>query len=309
MKKEKLRVTERSLIHTHNADLMSVRELLKIINEEDKKVPKAVEKAIPSIEKAVNAIVKCFKKGGRLFYIGSGTSGRLGILDASECPPTFGVSPDMVQGIIAGGRKAVFRSVEQTEDNAEEAVKDLKKVNFSSKDILCAISASGSAPYVLGAVKYAKKRKAVTIGIACNDPSELLSNSDITVAVIVGPEVLSGSTRLKAGTATKLVLNMLSTVSMIKSGKSYGNLMVDMKPSNEKLKKRALKMLKEIIGKSDEESAEILEKSKFNLKVAALMGLSDVDKVSAQKILNSSEGNLRVAISKLMSKKLPINKI
>ena len=218
-----------------NLDKMSTFEILKKVNDEDKKVAIAIEKELSNIEKAVELIVESFEKGGRLFYIGSGTSGKLGVMDASECPPTFGVSDSMVQGIISGGVEALSGWLEHTEDDPELAIHDLKMVNINKKDILVGITASGNTPYVVAAMEYAKEMGCKTIALICNSKGKIKDICEVTIAIEVGPEVLLGSTRMKAGTAQKMVLNMLSTVAMIKLGKTYSNLMVNVRPINKKL--------------------------------------------------------------------------
>jgi len=227
----------------NNLDKMSVKEILKNINQEDKKTPLAVEKVILQIEALIDQIVLRMRKGGRLFYIGAGTSGRLGILDASECPPTYGVPPDLIIGLIAGGDKAIRNAVEFAEDDLQQAWKDLKDYNISKKDSLIGIAASGRTPYVIGGLRKAKENGIFTGGITCNPDSELAKEVDIIIEAVVGPEFVTGSTRMKAGTAQKLILNMISTTVMIQLGKIKGNRMVDMQLSNDKLVDRGVRML------------------------------------------------------------------
>ena len=223
---------------TAHIDQCTTLEMVTLINAEDKKIAAAVERTLPEIARAVDAIADSFNRGGRLFYIGAGTSGRLGVLDASECPPTFGVNPDMVQGLIAGGQGALIRAVEGAEDNRLLAARDLTEKNFCAADVLCGITASGRTPYVLGGIDFAKKIGAVTVGVSCVENSALAEVVDIAITPVTGAEALTGSTRMKAGTATKMVLNMLTTAAMIKIGRVRGNLMVCVQATNDKLRDR-----------------------------------------------------------------------
>jgi N-acetylmuramic acid 6-phosphate etherase len=254
-------LTEQRNPASAHIDELSTEEILDVINREDAKIADAVRVEIPQIAKAVDAIVSAFEKGGRLFYIGAGTSGRLGVLDASECPPTFNVPPDMVQGVIAGGEAALTRSSEGIEDDPAAGTRDLTARGFEKTDVLVGIAASGRTPYVLGAIGAARKIGAVTIGISCTPHSELAQAVDIAIAPLTGPEVVTGSTRLKAGTATKLVLNMLTTGSMIRRGYVYGNLMVNVQPTNRKLADRARRIVREAAGISEQEAAEYLDRT------------------------------------------------
>ena len=251
--------TEQRNFASANIDKCSTLEMLKIINDEDKKVASAVEKILPEIAKAVEIIAEKLSNGGKLFYIGAGTSGRLGVLDASECPPTFGTAPEMIQGIIAGGSVALVSAVEGAEDDKSAAVSDLAEKNFGSKDILVGIAASGRTPYVLSGIEYAKKIGAVTVGISCVENSELEKISDVALTAITGAEVITGSTRMKAGTATKMILNMLTTGAMIKLGKVYGNLMVDVSATNEKLRDRAKRIVIAATNCTEAEAVEALK--------------------------------------------------
>ena len=253
--------TEQRNPATANIDKCSTLEMVRLINDEDKKVAAAVEKVLPQIAAAVDLIAQKISEGGRLFYIGAGTSGRLGVLDASECPPTFGVSAELVQGIIAGGNFALTNAVEGAEDDTAAAAVDLDARNFSSADILVGIAASGRTPYVLSAIEHAKNLGAKTIGISCVENSALAKIVDLAITPITGAEVVTGSTRLKAGTATKLVLNTLTTGAMIRLGKVYGNLMVDVRATNEKLRDRARRIVVAATGCSDAQAADALEKS------------------------------------------------
>ncbi len=235
--------TEQSNERSRHLERMSTAEIMRVINEEDKTVPMAIERELSDIGRAVDMITERIKAGGRLIYIGAGTSGRLGVIDATECPPTYGVSPELIQGVLAGGRDAMFRSSEGMEDHAENAAADLDAVGFCAADVCMAISASGSAAYCRGALEYARSLGAGTVALSCNKNGAMNALADISIAVVVGPEVVSGSTRMKAGTAQKLVLNMISTGVMIKLGRVYDNFMVCMKPSNKKLRARAVRMI------------------------------------------------------------------
>ena len=277
-------------------DAKNSLEIVYIINNEDKKVPAAVEKILPEIAALVDDIVIAFKKGGRLFYIGAGTSGRLGVLDASECPPTYGVEPEMVQGLIAGGKIALTTSVESAEDRAEEGVKELKSLGFNDKDVLVGITASGQAAYVLGALEYALSLGAVTGAISCNAGSKTFDYARHRLYVNVGPEVVTGSTRMKSGTAQKLILNMLTTASMIRMGKVYKNLMVDLRPVNHKLVLRSIRLIREVTGCSEEKAREALEASGKQPKVAIVMVLFGLDSERARKLLEEANG----CISKIL---------
>jgi N-acetylmuramic acid 6-phosphate etherase len=266
--KKIIKTTEASSLY-QNLELMTTKELLKSINEQDQTVPLAIAKAIPKIEKLVNAAYLKMKEGGRLFYLGAGTSGRLGIVDASECPPTFGVPFGMVVGLIAGGDKAIRKAVEFAEDDKNQGWLDLKKHKISDKDVVIGIAASGTTPYVIGALEEANKAGIVTGCITCNKNSPLAAVAKFAVEVIVGPEFVTGSTRMKAGTAQKLVLNMLSTSLMIKLGRVKGNKMVDMRLSNHKLVNRGIKMIMDELNLSEKKAAELLKKH-GNVRAALL---------------------------------------
>lgn len=288
--------TETRNTKSMNLDLMSIREMLTLLNEEDKTVPYAVEKVIPEIEEAVKIVIEAFKNGGRLIYVGAGTSGRLGVLDAVECPPTFGVDFNKVIGLIAGGEKAFVKAQEGAEDSKELAVEELKGVNLTKDDILCAIAASGRTPHAIGGLEYAKSLGCKTIAIACNKNSKIGEVADIKIEVEVGPEVLTGSTRLKAGTAQKLILNMISTTAMTGLGKVYENLMVDLKITNLKLLERAKKNIIEITGCSYELASETLEKADRNVKTAIMMILLNCSKKEALEKLDNASGFIRKAL-------------
>ena len=276
-----------------NLDIMSSFEIVKAMNDEDRNVPSAIDKALDRIASAVDEIVKTFKNGGRLFYIGAGTSGRLGVLDASECPPTFGVNHDMVIGIIAGGDSALRNPIEGAEDSFELCQKDLENYQFSENDILCGIAASGRTPYVIGGLRYARSIGAKTIAVACNIDSEIGREADIAIEVTPGPEILTGSTRLKAGTCQKLILNMLTTASMVRMGKAYQNLMVDVVQSNEKLVSRARKIVMEATGCDMNTAVSTLEKAGGSCKLAIVMILTDSSEEEAAKLLEKAQGHVR----------------
>ena len=290
-------VTEQRNPNSDAMDTLSPLELVTLINREDKQVPLAVERALPQIAQAVEKIVAAFHQGGRLIYIGAGTSGRLGVLDASECPPTFGVNPDMVVGIIAGGERALRHPIEGAEDNPQAAVDDLKRVGFSDKDVLVGIAASGRTPYVIGALKYAKSLGAITVSVASNPASAMAQLADIAIDTVVGAEVLTGSSRMKSGTAQKLVLNMLTTASMVLIGKCYQNLMVDVQASNEKLRARAVRIVMQATECDKERAEEALQQADNHAKLAIMMILSGLDKQSAVNLLAENQGKLRQALS------------
>ena len=260
--------TEQRNSATANIDKCTTLEMVRLINDEDKKVAAAVEKVLPAIAAAVDLIAEKLKSGGRLFYIGAGTSGRLGVLDASECPPTFGVNADMVQGIIAGGNVALTCAVEGAEDDVNLAAIDLEEKDFTAADILVGIAASGRTPYVIGGIEYAKKISASTVGISCVENSVLAKIVDIAITPITGAEVITGSTRMKAGTATKMVLNMLTTGAMIRLGKVYGNLMVDVHATNDKLRDRAKRIVIAATGCTEQQAVDALKKFNGSAKAA-----------------------------------------
>lgn len=279
-----------------HVDSLSALEIVQLMNKEDKQVPLAIEKCLPQIAQAVECIVAAFQQGGRLVYIGAGTSGRLGVLDASECPPTFGVSPEMVKGIIAGGERALRHPIEGAEDSKTHAVVDLQTIQFSSKDVLVGIAASGRTPYVIGALEYAKSLGSVTVSIASNPNSAMANIVDIAIDTVVGPEVLTGSSRLKSGTAQKLVLNMLTTASMILMGKCYQNLMVDVQASNEKLKARAIRIVMQATDCDKTLAEETLKLADQNAKLAIMMILSGLDLAQAEALLEKHHGKLQLAL-------------
>ena len=289
-------ITEQRNPNSMHVDSLSALEIVQLMNQEDKQVPLAIEKCLPQIAQAVECIVAAFQQGGRLVYIGAGTSGRLGVLDASECPPTFGVSPEMVKGIIAGGERALRHPIEGAEDSKEQAVVDLQTIHFSSKDVLVGIAASGRTPYVIGALEYAKSLGSVTVSIASNPNSAMANIVDIAIDTVVGPEVLTGSSRLKSGTAQKLVLNMLTTASMILMGKCYQNLMVDVQASNEKLKARAIRIVMQATDCDKALAEETLKQADQNAKLAIMMILSGLDRAQAEALLEKHQGKLQLAL-------------
>ena len=289
-------ITEQRNPNSMHVDSLSALEIVQLMNEEDKQVPLAIEKCLPQIAQAVECIVAAFQQGGRLVYIGAGTSGRLGVLDASECPPTFGVSPEMVKGIIAGGERALRHPIEGAEDSKTQAVVDLQTIQFSSKDVLVGIAASGRTPYVIGALEYAKRLGSVTVSIASNPNSAMANIVDIAIDTVVGSEVLTGSSRLKSGTAQKLVLNMLTTASMILMGKCYQNLMVDVQASNEKLKARAIRIVMQATDCDKALAEETLKQADQNAKLSIMMILSGLDRAQAETLLEKHQGKLQLAL-------------
>ena len=289
-------ITEQRNPNSMHVDSLSALEIVKLMNDEDKRVPLVIEKCLPQIAQAVECIVAAFQQGDRLVYIGAGTSGRLGVLDASECPPTFGVSPEMVKGIIAGGERALRHPIEGAEDSKSQAVVDLQTIQFSSKDVLVGIAASGRTPYVIGALEYAKSLGSVTVSIASNPNSAMANIVDIAIDTVVGPEVLTGSSRLKSGTAQKLVLNMLTTASMILMGKCYQNLMVDVQASNEKLKARAIRIVMQATDCDKALAEDTLKQADQNAKLAIMMILSGLDRAQAEALLEKHQGKLQLAL-------------
>jgi len=289
-------VTETQNPKTLQLDTLNSLEIVTLMNDEDKNVALAVEKELPNIAKAVDLIVASFKKGGRLFYVGAGTSGRLGVLDASECPPTFGVPYEMVVPIMAGGEGAFIKASEDVEDKPEVGRRDLLAHDVTDKDTVVGIAASGRTPYVIGALEAAKEKGASTVAVVCNTNSPIANAADVKIAPVVGPEVLTGSTRLKAGSAQKMVLNMLSTASMVQIGKAYTNLMVDVQMTNSKLVDRAIRIVQIATGASTEEVKKALDES-GSCKVAIVMLLAGVDVEEAQRRLKEADGFVRKAIA------------
>lgn len=284
--------TEQKNERTKNIDILTTIEVLQLMNDEDKKVAGAVQKVLPDIAEAVDIIYEKIADGGRLIYCGCGTSGRLGILDAVECPPTFGVEPELIQGIIAGGMGAIIKAVEGAEDNFQLGAEDLRSLCFTEKDVLVGIAASGRTPYVLGAVDYANSIGAKTISLTCSNGSKLNELSDVAIVPLPGAEVITGSTRLKSGTAQKMVLNMLSTSVMIKLGKVYGNLMVDVKASNEKLFERTVSIVKSATGADDCLAREVLERCGYSAKTAIVMIKCNMGMQKAEKALVEADGHI-----------------
>ena len=288
--------TEQRNAATLHIDELPIPDMLRTIHEEDKNIIGAVESALPMIARAVEIIAVRLKKGGRLFYLGAGTSGRLGILDAVECPPTFGTDPSLGQGVIAGGTDAVFHAQEGAEDSLTQAQEDLQVRGFCAADVLCGVAASGRTPYVIGGLGYARSLKAATIAVACTPDSPIAALADIAITAITGPEVITGSTRLKAGTAQKIILNMLSTGTMIRLGKVYGNLMVDVKVSNDKLKERARRIVMEATGKNLREAEEALTKAAGSAKLAVFMLLANLSAEEARMQLANADGYIGRAL-------------
>lgn len=278
-------------------DSLSPLEIVRLMNTEDQQVIEAVAKEELAIAHAIDVIAERFASGGRLIYVGAGTSGRLGVLDASECPPTFSTSPEMVVGLIAGGREALTRAIEGAEDDSQAALTELKSLGTSNRDVVMGIATSGRTPYVIGALKYSRSVGAFTIGFACNQGSPLARVAELMITPIVGPEVITGSTRLKAGTATKLVLNMLTTGAMIRIGKTYGNLMVDLRASNLKLCDRSQRIVAELTNLSQMQSAELLEQCSGEVKTAIVAALKGVSAEKARQLLANCGGHLRATLS------------
>lgn len=281
---------------TEHLDELSTLDMLRVINDEDASVAAAVRAELPQIARAVDAIADRFARGGRLFYLGAGTSGRLGVLDASECPPTFSVDAGLVQGLIAGGDRALRLSSEHSEDSPEEGAQDLAQARFgedSKPDTLVGIAASGRTPYVLGAMEYARQRRALTIGLSCVPGSAVAQAAEIAITPATGPEVLTGSTRLKAGTATKLVLNMLSTGVMVRTGATFGNLMVNVRPTNAKLVDRAERIIAEATGCDRAQAADLLRASGMSVKTAIVMQQLGLAREAAERQLQGANGVLR----------------
>lgn len=290
-------VTENRNPNSEKIDNCSTLEVLQIINNEDKQVATAVEKQLPQIANAVETITRAFSNQGRLIYIGAGTSGRLGILDASECPPTYGTPPQQVIGLIAGGQPAIFRAIENAEDNPQLAISDLKNINFNANDVLVGIAASGRTPYVIGAMQFAKSIGATVISLCCNPKALMIAIADIAITPIVGAEVITGSSRMKAGTAQKMVLNMLTTASMIKIGKVYGNLMVDVEATNAKLIERQISIVMQATECNRETAILALKQSQRHCKTAILMILANLNAEQAKQSLSDNNGFIRKAIN------------
>ena len=284
--------TEQRNPNTTHIDTLSTLEMVRLINQEDQKVALAVAQVAPEIARAIDVITRQLSQGGRLFYAGCGTSGRLGILDAVECPPTYSTDPELVQAIIAGGYPAIFRAVEGAEDDFDLGRRDLQERGFAPQDVLVGLAASGRTPYVLGAMGYARELGAAVIAVTCCPGSEVDQMADIGIAPTPGAEVITGSTRMKSGTAQKMVLNMLSTGTMIKLGKVYGNLMVDVKPSNEKLIRRCVTIVREAVGCEEDQAVSALEACGYRPKVAIVMLLKKIDAEQARELLEQAQGRI-----------------
>lgn len=280
-------------------DALDAEGIVALMNAEDARVVEAVRAESASIARAIEEAAERFRRGGRLIYVGAGTSGRLGVLDASECPPTFSTPPELIVGLIAGGPDALTRSIEGAEDHPEQGALDLDALRIEGRDLVVGIATSGRTPYVLGAIRRAREIGAFTVGIACNRPSGLGAIVDLEIAPLVGPEVIAGSTRLKAGTATKMILNMITTGAMVRIGKTFGNRMIDFQPLNEKLRIRTRRMLRELAGVDDETAAELLRSSGGRLKPALVMALAGVDADRASALLDEHGGQVRAAVKAL----------
>jgi N-acetylmuramic acid 6-phosphate etherase len=291
-----LPITEQENPNTVNIDKVSTLEAIRLINQEDKRVPEAVSEVLPEIAIAIEKIVERLKNGGRLFYVGTGTSGRLGVLDASEIPPTYGVSPELIQGVIAGGPEALYKATEASEDDSEAGAEDLIKRSINPKDAVVGIAASGRTPYTIGAVEYARKIGCFTACITCVPESPITKVAEVSIVPIVGPEVIAGSTRMKAGTAQKMILNMISTVSMIRLGYVKGNRMTNVQLKNTKLRQRALRILMKETNLEKEKALEILNRAGQDLRVALVMQKADVDFQKAKNALEKSNFVIEEAI-------------
>lgn len=288
--------TEKQNPNTMNLDEMSIKDALIIMNKEDRKVAEAIEEVIPEIEQAVAMIIQQLKKGGRLIYMGAGTSGRLGVLDAAECPPTFGTPKEMVVGLIAGGERAFTEAIEGSEDSFEMGKEDLVNLDLNENDVVVGLAASGRTPYVIGGLRYGNEINVPTIAVACNKDSEIGAVATIAIEASAGPEILTGSTRLKAGSTQKMILNMLSTLSMVGIGKVYKNLMVDVQPTNEKLVSRAENIVMKATDADRKTAKEKLQESGGKVKTAIIMILLDIDKDTAVEKLKETEGHIRKAL-------------
>jgi N-acetylmuramic acid 6-phosphate etherase len=289
-------VTESRNPNTNDIDIMSTEEIVRLINQEDHNVAEAIAKEIPYIVQAADIVAEAFKIGGRIIYVGAGTSGRLGVLDASECPPTFGSDPEMVQGIIAGGFEALVRAQEGSEDKKEQGISDLLEKKISSKDVVCGIAASQRTPYVIGALEEAKKLGAKTIFVICNPREVVQVDVDVAICPVSGPEVIMGSTRMKAGSAQKMVLNILTTTAMIKQGKIYKNMMIDLQQNSQKLIERSKKIIMLATDKNYEEASHFLAESNGNVKSAILMAITGLDLETARTFLDGNDGFIKKAL-------------
>ncbi len=297
--RDPLPITEQENSRTSNLSSLSIAEIVRLMNQEDALVAAAVAKTLPQVEKAVTGIVKSLREGGRLFYIGTGTSGRLGVLDASECPPTFGVSPDLVQGVIAGGYEACHRAVEASEDDAAAAQRDLEIRSFVKNDVLVGIAASGRTPYTIGGVIYARSLGAFTVAVTCAPDSDITRVAEVSIVPMVGPEVVTGSTRLKAGSAQKMVLNMLSTTTLVKLGYVSGNRMSNLQARNSKLRARAVRILMAETRLDDNAAAAALDAGNGDIRIALVMTKTGCSAEAAKEALAESKGVVPQAISEL----------
>ena len=289
-------LTEKRNPDTKNIDMLSTLEIVSAIQREDEKVAAAVKMTLPDVAAAVELIVDALKRGGRLFYLGAGTSGRLGVLDAAECPPTFSTEPELVQAIIAGGNAAMFQAVEGAEDDSQQARLDLQSRGLKPQDAVVGLSASGRTPYVIGGLRYAKQIGAVRLAVVCVPDAEMAADAQITMAALVGPEVIAGSTRMKAGTAQKMLLNMLSTATMVRLGKTYGNLMVDVRATNAKLTARVQRMVKDVTGASEQDVNAALDQGAGSAKTAIVMLLGRCSAQQAVQLLAQAHGSVRHAL-------------
>lgn len=288
--------TEQRNPDSESIDTLTAREIVELMNREDAKVAAAVAAQVNEIADAIEIVVRAMRRGGRLIYLGAGTSGRLGVLDASECPPTFNTPPEMVVGLIAGGSAALTRAVEGAEDYAENAERDLQTVQLGRADVVIGIATSGRTPYVVGGLKLARSLGAATIGLSCNRDSELTGVAELMITPVVGPEVISGSTRLKAGTATKMVLNMITTGTMVRLGKTYGNLMVDLRATNSKLLERSRRIVASLTGLSQQDAEQLLARCDGEVKTAIVAHVRQVSAVQARQLLTDADGHLRRAL-------------
>ena len=290
-------VTEKTNPRTANLDRLSIQAILRIINSEDATVAGVVRKELPHIAKAVEMVLEVLKRGGRLFYLGAGTSGRLGVLDAAECPPTFGTDPKLIKGIIAGGYASLIRSREGVEDNIAASRMDITKEKIGSNDIVIGITASKRTPYVLEGLREAKRRGAKTVFLSCNPRKMTPKEFDLVICPVVGPEVIAGSSRMKAGTAQKMTLNLITTTAMVRMGKVYGNRMVDLRTTSEKLKERSKKVVVDVCGLSYEQAEQILKQADGNVKTAIIMSLTGSSRAKAEKLLKKSDGFVYKALA------------
>lgn len=295
MKRKDL-LTEKQNIASKKIDSCSTIDILNIINQQDRSIAENVSKILPQINDAVEIAVATIRKGNRIFYLGAGTSGRLGVLDAAEMPPTYSTPKDWFQGIIAGGKDALVRSIEGAEDQPEDAIRDLKNANLKKGDYLIGIASSGATPYVVSGLNYAKSIACKTAYIICNPKPLIPVDVDVLISVVVGPEIITGSTRMKSGTATKMVLNMISTATMIRLGKVYGNLMVDLQVVNDKLQDRAIRIIEQLTELSTEKASNALKDAKGSVKIALVMVLQKVSRTEAEKMMKKHNGNLRAVI-------------